>query len=138
MKKVTLILAIITLGIAMFSCGNNTNSKSSTEKKTNIKLITMDNLIGEWECKDITNGVIHMENIAKMQPHIIFNNKNEILSKMKLPDGSFVSQKVGSFSIEEGKVVSKLYEKNPYMENDKLIIENPSEDNKQIYQKIDK
>ncbi len=138
MKKTTLILAVITLSIAMFSCGNNTNNKSTTEKKSDTKEITMDDLAGEWECTDITNGLSHMENIAKMQPHIIFNNENEILSKMKLPDGSFVSQKVGSFSIEGGKIVSKLYEKSPYMENDKLIIDNPSEDNKLIYDKIKK
>jgi len=139
MKKVTLVLAVIALSITMFSCsGGDSSNKSSTVKEVAIQAITMDNLVGEWECVDITNGVTHMENIAKMQAHIVFNDENEIYSKMKLPDGSFASQKIGSFSIEEGKVVSKLYEKNPYIENDKLIIENPSEDNKQIFEKINK
>ncbi len=137
MKKVTNILAVIALSISLFSCsGGDPSTKSSTVKEVAIQPITKDNLVGEWECVDITNGVTHMENIAKMQAHIVFNEKNEIYSKMKLPDGSFASQKVGSYSIDEGKVVSKLYEKNPYIENDKLIIENPSEDNKQIFEKI--
>jgi hypothetical protein len=136
MKKVTLVLAVIALGIAMFSCGNSTDQKSSAAKEISTQSITMENLVGEWECVDITNGVSHMESIAKMQPHLIFNDKNEILSAMKLPDGNLKTQKIGSFSIENGKVVSKLYEKNLYMENDKLIIDKPSEDNKQIYQKV--
>ena len=139
MKKVTLIFAVIALSITMFSCnGGDSNKKSSTDKKITIQPITLENLLGEWECVDITNGVNHMENIARMQPHIVFNDKYEIHSKMKLPDGSFVSQKIGSYSIDEGKVVSELYEENPYIENNKLIIGNPSEDNKQIYEKINK
>ncbi len=136
MKKVTLILAMIVLSITMFSCGSNTDKKSSTENKTSTQSINMENLVGEWECVDITNGVTHMESIAKMQPHIVFNDKNEIFSKMKLPDGSFTSQKIGSFSIEKGKVISKSFDQNLYMENNNLIKENPSEDNKQIYKKI--
>ncbi len=136
MKKVTLILAVIALSITIFSCGNNTDKKSSAENKTGTQTITMENLVGEWECVDITNGETHMESIAKMQPHIVFNDKNEMFSKMKLPDGSSTSQKIGSFSIEKGKVVSKSFDKSLYMENNKLIKENPSEDNKQIYKKI--
>ncbi len=137
MKKVSLLIAVIALSITMFACnGADSGSKSSTDKKVTIQPITSSSLIGEWECVDITNGVTHMESIAKMQPHIVFNDKNEILSKVKLPDGSFVSQKAGSFQIENGSIVSKLYEKNPYMENGKLIIEDPSADNKQIYKKI--
>ncbi len=138
MKKVTLILGVIALSITMFSCGNNIDKKSSNENKISTQLITMENLVGEWECVDITNGATHMESIAKMQPHIVFNAKNEIFSKMKLPDGSFISQKTGSFSIEKGKVVSKSFDENLYMENNKLIKENPSEDNKQIYKKLTK
>ncbi len=136
MKKVTLILVMIVLSITMFSCGSNADKKLSTENKTSTQSINMENLVGEWKCVDITNGVTHMESIAKMQPHIVFNDKNEIFSKMKLPDGSFTSQKIGSFSIEKGKVISKSFDKNLYMENNNLIKENPSEDNKQIYKKI--
>jgi hypothetical protein len=136
MKKVTLVLAVAALSITIFSCANNTDKKSSTKNKTSSQPITMENLVGEWECVDITNGETHMESIAKMQPHIVFNDKNEIFSKMKLPDGSFTSKKNGSFSIEKGKVVSKSFDKCLYMVNNKLMKENPSEDNKQIYKKI--
>jgi hypothetical protein len=136
MKKVTLILAVIALSITMFSCGNNADKKSSTENKTISQSITMENLTGEWECVDITNGVTHMKSIAKMQPHLVFNDKNKIFSKMKLSDGSFTTQEIGSFSIEKGKVVSESFDENLYMENNQLIKENPSEDNKQIYKKI--
>ncbi len=135
MKKVTAAFVVI-LTLALVSCGGNSDSKPVAKEKSTRQAVTMENLMGEWECVDITNGVTHMKSIAKMQPHIVFNDKNEILSKAKLPDGSFVSQKTGSFKIENGSVVSKLYEKNPYLENGKLIIEDPSADNKQIYQKV--
>ena len=138
MKKVTLILAVITLSITMFSCnGGSSDSKSTTKKEAAVQQsITMNNLIGEWECVDITNGVTHMKSIAKMQPHIVFNEKNEIFFKTKLPDGSFVSQKAGSFDIEKGKVVSALFEENLFLENNNLIMDQPSSDDKRIYQKI--
>ena len=135
MKKATLLLIAVST-LVLISCGGNTDSKSSTQEQITRQAITSENLTGEWECIDITNGVSHMESIAKMQPHIIFNNKNEILSKAKLSGGRFVSQKTGSYKIENGNVVSKLYENNLYMENDKLIIEDPSADNKQIYKKV--
>ena len=135
MKKLTLSL-FVALSLILFSCGGNSESQSS-EKMTGVtEAVTPANLIGEWECVDITNGVNHMKSIAKMQPHIIFNDKNEVLAKMKLADGSFAAQKIGSYKIENGKVVSKLYEKNPYMEDNQLIIEDTSADNKQIYKKL--
>jgi len=136
MKKVNLLIIVI-LGMIISSCGN---SKDNSTNKTKItkQTITTENIIGEWQCVDITNGVTHMESIAKMQPHILFNEKNEIFSKMKLPDGSFANQKIGSYKIENGTIKSELYEINPYMENDKLIIDDPSADNKQIYSKINK
>jgi len=138
MKKLTLILAVIALSITMFSCsGGSSDSKPTTKKEAAVQQpITMDNLIGEWECVDITNGVTHMESIAKMQPHIVFNKKNEVFFKTKLPDSSFVSQKAGSFSIEKGKLVSDLFEENLYLGNDNLIMEQPSTDDKRIYKKI--
>jgi len=137
MKKITLILAVIALSIITFACsGGNSNNKSSAEKKVATQPITMENLVSEWECVDITDGVTHTKSIAKMQPHFLFNKKNEIFSKMKLPDGSFSSQKVGVYKIEKGKIVSTFFEDKPYLENNKLIIENTSEGNKHIYKKI--
>lgn len=136
MKKVNLLIVVI-LGLVFWSCGNskdNSSNKTETTKQT----ITKENIIGEWQCVDITNGVTHMESIAKMQPHFLFTEKNEIFSIMKLSDGSFTNQKIGSYKIENGTIKSELYEINPYMENDKLIIDDRSADNKQIYSKINK
>ena len=135
MKKITLSL-FAALSLILFSCGGNSDNQSSAKKSAGTQAVTSANIIGEWQCIDITNGVNHMKSIAKMQPHIIFNDKNEILAKMKLADGSFTSQKIGSYKIENGQVVSKLYEKNPYMENNQLIIEDTSADTKQIYTKL--
>jgi len=134
MKKVTLILSVV-LTMLLVSCGNS-NSKNEQKKEKTTQAITQSNIIGEWKCVDISNGVTHMKSIAKMQAHIVFDGKNKISSKMKLPDGSFAEQKIGTYKIENGKIVSSIYEVNPYMENNQLIIEDPSADNKQIYEKI--
>jgi len=135
MKKI--ILFTLVSSLMFWSCGNS-NSKTSENTETAKQTITKENIIGEWQCIDITNGVTHMESIAKMQPHIIFNEQNEIFSKMKLPDGSFAEQKIGSFKIADGTIQSELYEVNLYIENDKLVIEDPSADNKQLYIKSKK
>jgi len=90
-------------------------------------------IIGEWECVDIFNGVTHMKNIAKMQPHIVFTADGKILSKMVLPDGSSTEQKLDVYKIVNGKISSKAFDADVYIENDKLIVEDPSADNKRIY-----
>lgn len=136
MKKTNLLIIAI-LGLMIWSCGNSKDN-SSTKTEITKQTITTENIIGEWQCVDITNGVIHMESIAKMQAHMVFTKDGKILSKMKLPDGTVLDQKIGSYKIENGTIKSELYEINPYMEKDKLIINDLSADNKQIYSKINK
>ncbi len=77
-----------------------------------------------------------MESIAKMQPHLVFEKDYSLSAKMKLPDGTVTQQKIGTYTIENGNIVSNYFETNTYLQNNQLIIEKPSQDNKQIYEKI--
>ncbi len=134
MKKV-IVLFTVFASLLMWSCGNS-GSKTTEAEKPEKQNITQDMILGEWECVDITNGVSHMESIAKMQPHMVFKEDGKIISKQKLPDGSFVEQKIADYKLENGVLSSKIFETKPYFEGEKLIVENPSEDNKRIYEKV--
>ncbi len=140
MKKVILILSMV-LALSFIAC-SDANDRGTQTHESNKKvfpstqLITEQNIVGEWKCVDITNETTHMRNIAQMQAHIIFDTDKNVLNKMKLPDGSFVKQKVGTYGIKNGKVVSTLYDANPYMQNNQLIFEDSSSDDKRIYEKV--
>lgn len=133
MKKLTFISLVLT--IMFWSCGGS-KEKSNDQEKASKQNMTKESIIGEWQCIDITDGVTHMESIAKMQPHLVFNEDNTISSKMKLPDGREVSQKAGKFEIRDNTIASDFFDDNPYLQDNKLIIENSSEDNKRIYKKL--
>ncbi|MEA3496594.1 MAG: hypothetical protein U9R42_11210 [Bacteroidota bacterium] len=135
MKKVIAIFTVF-VSLFMWSCGNS-NSNPKEGQKTEKQTITQDIIIGEWECVDITNGVIHMKDIAQMQPHMVFTNDGKIINKMVLSDGSIIKQKLANYKIENGQINSKVFEGNAYMESGKLIFEDPSADNKSIYKKIE-
>ena len=134
MKKL-IVLFTVFVSLFIWSCGNSDNI-SKEDKKAEKQNITQDMILGEWECVDITNGVTHMENIAKMQPHMVFHVDGKIFAKQKLPDGSFTEQKLADYKIANGVLSSEIFEVNPYIEGGKLIVEVPSEDNKKVYKKI--
>ncbi len=134
MKTVMMFLAFVSV-FSLYACGNS-KEKPAVEAKVEKQAISEQGIIGEWQCVDITNGVTHMESIARMQPHLVFNAKHEIRARMKLPDGTFVDQKISSYSIKNGTISSKNYEVSPYMEGGKLVIEDPSTDSRRIYRKV--
>jgi hypothetical protein len=134
MKKVTTIILVVST-ILFWSCNNSKQKNDKKETKT-VQTITKSNIIGEWQCIDVTNGVTHMESIAKMQPHLVFKEDNTIFSKMTLPDGTNMSQKTGNYEIKDGKLVSKFLNNDAFLQNDKLIVNHKDEDNKWIYKKV--
>ena len=131
MKKLSIFIVLVA-SLLIWSCSNSSKDSNKNLKSTH-QSITSQMIIGEWECVDIFNGVTHMKNIAKMQPHMVFTADGKILSKMVLPDGSSTEQKLDVYKIVNGKISSKAFDADVYIENDKLIVEDPSADNKRIY-----
>ncbi|MCF6182302.1 hypothetical protein [Lutibacter sp.] len=136
MKKATTIILIIST-VLSWSCNNSKQKKDKKEISTH-QTIAKSDIIGEWKCIDITDGDTHMDNIAKMQARLVFKDDNSIFSKMPLPDGSEVAQKVGSYQIKDKKIVSKFFENSPFLQNGKLIIVYPDQDSKWVYEKVKK
>jgi len=136
MKTTTTIILIIST-VLLWSCNSSKQKKDKKEVSTH-QTITKSDIIGEWKCTDITNGNNHMDNIAKMQAHLVFKVDNSIFSKMPLPDGSEVAQKVGSYQIKDGKITSKFFENSPFLQNGKLIVIHPDQDSKWVYKKVKK
>jgi len=131
MKKFSIFIVLVA-SLLIWSCSSSSKDSNKNVKSTH-QSITSQMITGEWECVDISNGVSHMKNIAKMQPHMVFTADGKILSKMVLPDGSSTEQKLDVYTIVNGKISSKAFEGDAYIENGKLIIEEPSTDLKRIY-----
>ncbi len=135
MKKSIHFVLLLAISAVIWSCGSSKKGSEETGSKPSQD-ITQSNITGEWQCVDVTNGVAHMESVAKMQPHLVFKENNELFSKMKLPDGSELNQKVGTYKIQGGKVVSDFFEDQPHMQDGKLIIDDKSADMQRIYERV--